>query len=133
TFVSNDGGKTWGDHPYYAPDAIDPKTGGSVRASSLYGEDNAAVIDPRGKVVLGALYAYAPSSATSLGSVQQAPSYRYAVALWREPKAGVVPEYNGNLALLQVPEGAKADSLHLVSVPAKGQVLALWRQEDASN
>src|SRR5581483_8297667 len=77
TFVSNDGGKTWGDHPYYAPDAIDPKMCGSVRASSLYGEDNAAVIDPRGKVVLCALYAYAPSSATSLGSVQQAPSYRY--------------------------------------------------------
>lgn len=134
TFVSTNGGQGWTDAPYYAPDAIDPATAGNVRTASLYGEDNAAAVDGKGRLVLGALYSYADESRGGfLGTVQQPPTYRFAVALWRAGKVGTVPDYNTNLNLITLPAGVKADSLRLTAIPAADVVLATWRQEDGAN
>jgi hypothetical protein len=136
TFYTLNGAASWSDQPYYPPEAIEPASplpGLPVqpgRARQAFGEDNAIALDGQGHAALAALYAYR-DAASPAGAGSSA--YQFAVALWREGRIAQGFAYDANVRVVELPAGLKADSLHLAYVPAADALVALWRQEDASN
>lgn len=135
TFMSRDEGATWKDLPYYAPDGLQRREGELQR--SIWGEDNAAVLDQDGRIYVAALYAYVdterPNPFSEPPSLEsQPPDYRYVVAVWKGKGLERDMEYfNGQVFLNTSPQEDdtwKADSLHMAFVPATRQVVVMVRE-----
>lgn len=122
-FRSNDGGAAWEDMPYYAPDSM---KGSATR--QIFGEDNAAVLDGAGRLVVASLYAYRDGGSPVDGSA----AHQFAVAVWKGERLTKAVDYFRNVRVLSpdAPD-ARIDSLHLVFVPASGNVALLWRETPA--
>lgn len=122
TFLSRDGGDTWLDRPYRAPDAM-AKTGREV-----YGEDNAAALDADGRIYLASLYSYVDGAAFTAPSPA-----RFAVGVWKARGIDKDIDYHVNSKVLYPKdESATLDSVHLVSVPDADAVVLLWREGNAT-
>lgn len=111
TFQSADRGANWADNRYYAPSAIDRP------GRTVFGEDNAAVVDGAGNVHLASLYSYRSGAAAA---------NRYAVALWKSGPINQIIDYLVGLQVVEL-EG-RADTLQLGYAPSSGLVAAVWRE-----
>src|SRR5689334_13487865 len=52
TFQSRDGGSTWDDNRYYAPEGL------RTANAEVFGEDNALELDDKGDITLASLYSH---------------------------------------------------------------------------
>lgn len=127
TFASKDGGASWVDQPYHAPDAMQREGAGGQRTRDIFGEDNAAVQDAQGRMYLAALYAYRDGA----GGLAAPGAFQYAVALWKAKGPEYPVDYHVNTRIIDSGnEGAdRIDGLHLEHVPATDLVVVVWREE----
>lgn len=122
TFQSVFGGADWssgggeeveGDNRYYAPGPL------KAENRTIYGEDNAAVLDSSGNVHLASLYAYRDSTDTD---------YRYAVATWKGHRLNEPVLYGEDLLIRFADGYNKIDNLHILHVRETNWIVVLWRE-----
>lgn len=121
TFRSTDGGRTWHDNPYNAPDSM------MAPRRQVYGEDNAATLDAEGRLYLASLYSYRDGA--SFGDPSPV---RFAVGVWKARGLESDVDYHVNSKVLApVDDTLAIDSVHLAYVPGADLVVLLWREGGA--
>jgi hypothetical protein len=100
--------------PYYPPDSLQAPN------REIWGEDNAATLDPAGNLVLAALYSY--RDAALLGAVGPA---GYAIGVWKERALDQPVDYAENVAVLPSADSGhdSIDAIHLNTAPASGTLV----------
>jgi hypothetical protein len=115
-FQTIDGGGQWSDNRYYS--IWRTEVGGEY--DSVFGEDNAAVLDAAGNMNIGSLYAF---------KNQEESAFRYAAIIWKSNPINMPFERDNRYKVFRAnATGAAMDSLHMAYVPGSDAVVALWRE-----
>lgn len=120
TFRTTDGGGTWEDMPYYAPQSVQSDD------RQVYGVNNAATMDGEGRIYLASLYAYREAA----GPLETPGDFQYVVGLWKAGRATEPIDYSVNNVV--VPSGNDGDNvideIHAVAAPEADRIVVLWRE-----
>ncbi len=114
TFQNTIGGvfDEWKDHFYHSPYR--------TNENEVYGEDNAATLDGKGRMHIASLY-----TVRNPGQVD----FEYIISVWRGGRINVPMEYYGNQQNIRPDAPAnRIDSLHMTYVSDADRVLLVWRE-----
>ncbi|HUR62257.1 MAG TPA: hypothetical protein VM286_07855 [Candidatus Thermoplasmatota archaeon] len=123
TFQTTDGGQNWDDNRYYAHIA---------NKAEVFGEDNSAVLDKRGRMYVSSLYSYREEGTTtcivaSIGCTTTAGPIRYAMLNW---KSGTIREpFTSDVNYVQIDprDAAAAITQNFLAYDGgSGQVAVFW-------
>lgn len=123
TFATKNGGTSWADMPYHAPDSLRGPT------REVYGEDVAIALDASGRLHIAALYAHRAAA----GPFSDPTGFENVVAVWKAHDIARPVDYYVNVQLLSPEDpAATVDSIHLIGAPDAGLVALLWREGGTS-